>query len=216
MDPSSSVFRVLEAYQEFQNPASLRAVERTKSTSPSATLSPVTFPESYPFSLLYDLPKPSSGAASQSSNQLYNAGMGESAMVFLVLALSSPRKVFLSFLESSLDIEGRDHFAALLIQIFRVGGSVLSNDAFPSNWLNSNILVHKVLIKIMDPIATLLEREFVPNEQTQTQPTQPVDNNVWREAFCLLLRLLSSEHLTIEEFSAQVSSFFKENIIPLH
>ncbi|THH28531.1 hypothetical protein EUX98_g5658 [Antrodiella citrinella] len=194
--------KVLETYQEFQNPASIRAIERVRSISPSAAIPPVAFPETYPFSLLSDLPEMSNTGV-QNSLHVYNAGMGESAVVFLVLALSSPRKVFLNFLESCLDIEGRDNFAALLTQIFKVGQSILSNDAFPSNWLNSNILVHKVLIKVMDPIATLLEREFVPNEQTQAESSQPFDNNVWRDAFCLLLRLLSSEHLTIEEFSAQ-------------
>ncbi|KAL4253449.1 DOCK family protein [Abortiporus biennis] len=191
--------RVLESYKEFQNPASIKAIERTKSSTSSLNNVPVSFPESYPFSLLSHLPKNTLTSTGPSENKtIYNPGMGESAVVFLVLALSAPRKVFLSFLESSLEIEGREHCSALLMQIFRVGTSILNNEAFPSNWLNINILAYKVVVKIMDPIASLLEREFIP-----TDPTQSFDVNIWRGAFQLLLKLLSSEHLVIEEFNAQ-------------
>ena len=121
-------------------------------------------------------------------------------MVFLTLALSSPRKIWLNSLENIMDIEGRDTLATLLIRMFKVGISILGNDAFPSNWMNVNILVHKVLIKIMDPIATILESEFVPEEKA----SETFDVTLWREAFHLLFKLLSSEQLVIEEFSPQV------------
>lgn len=195
--------RVLESYQEFQNPASIKAMERNKSSTTPINNVPVTFPESYPFSLVSNLPKSAPNAVGALENKaLYNAGLGETAVVFLTLGLSSPRKMWLNTLESILDIEERDNFSALLTKMFKVGTSILSNDAFPSNWMNVNILVHKVLVKIMDPIATLLERHFVPDETS----SQAFDVNLWREAFNLLFKLLSSEQLVIEEFSPQVGA----------
>lgn len=120
--------------------------------------------------------------------------------MFLVLVLSSPRKHVLNFLESSLEIEGRDNFATLLSQFFKVSTSILDNDAFPSSWLNVNILAHIVLIKMMDPVASLLERDFIPDQDA----TFSFDARLWREGFYMLLKLLSSEQLVIEEFSPQV------------
>jgi dedicator of cytokinesis protein 3 len=70
-------------------------------------------------------------------------------------------------------------------------------------------LAHKVLIKMMDPVATLMEREFIPEQDAVYQ----FDSNLWREAFYMLLKLLSSEQLVIEEFSPQVSCEF--NLITL-
>lgn len=172
---------------------------------------PVTFPESYPFSLVSLLPNAPRNAPhttlASGGSLIFNPGLGETAIVFLVLVLSSPRKHVLNFLESSLEIEGRDNFAALLSQFFKVSASILDNDAFPSSWLNVNILAHKVLIKMMDPVASLLERDFIPDQDA----TYPFDTRLWREGFYMLLKLLSSEQLVIEEFSPQVcpSTFFR-------
>jgi dedicator of cytokinesis protein 3 len=133
-------------------------------------------------------------------DSLFNPGLGETAIVFLVLVLSSPKKHILNFLESSLDIEGRDRFVALLSQFFKSATSILENDAFPKTWLNVNILGHKVLMKMMDPIATILEKEFIPAHESGSK----FDSNLWREGFYMLLKLLSSDQLVIEEFSPQV------------
>jgi dedicator of cytokinesis protein 3 len=168
-----------------------------------ATL-PVTFPESYPFSLVAVLPKASvSGpTTSQTNETLFFPGLGETAIVLLVLILSSSKKDIHNFLESSLEIEGKDKFIALLSLFFQSSTSILENNAFPKSWLNVNILAHKVLIKIMDPIATILERDFIPETDLENQ----FDQNLWKEGFYMLLKLLSSDQLVIEEFSPQVRS----------
>jgi hypothetical protein len=139
-------------------------------------------------------------ALTSEGSLIFNPGLGETAIVFLALVLSSPKKDILNFLESSLEIEGREHFASLLSQFFKVSASILDNDAFPCSWLNVNILAHKVLIKMMDPVASLMERDFIPEQDAVYQ----FDPNLWREAFYMLLKLLSSEQLVIEEFSPQV------------
>ncbi len=165
----------------------------------------MTFPESYPFSLLATLPETprSSGITTtipKDADNIFNPALGETAVVFLVLILALPVKDILHFLESSLVIEGRERFISLLSQLFKVATSILDSEAFPKTWLNINILAHKVLIKMMEPVATILEKEFIPSQEQESD----FDSNLWRECFYMLLRLLSSDQLVIEEFSPQV------------
>lgn len=131
---------------------------------------------------------------------VFNPGLGETAIVFLALILSAPTKHIYNFLESSYDIEGKDNFATLLMQFFKVATSILDNDAWPSTWLNVNILAHKVLIKMMDPVATLLKGIFIPPPSAYSQ----FKSDLWRDAFHMLFKLLSSDQLVIEDFTAQV------------
>lgn len=198
--------RLLDSYREYQNDESLKALERTRSGTALAAPIPVSFPESYPFSLFAQAPNTErtdimSGASTQSVQVTYfNCTLAEIGVVFLVLVLSSPKKDIFNFLESSLEIEGKDNFANLISSFFRVSVSILDNEAFPSTWMNVNILAHKVLIKIVDPVAQLLERDFIPQAQDFK-----FNASLWREALYMLLKLLSSDQLVIEEFSPQVS-----------
>lgn len=159
--------------------------------------------------MLACLPKnPATAATSTTSTSSekhldFIPGLGEVAIVFLVLVLAAPKRHLLGFLESMLEIEGPGNFSAFLFKCFKVAVSIINNDAFPKNWLNVNVLAHKVLIKLMEPIATLLEREFVPHSQSARE----FDPTLWREAFHVLLKILSSEHLVIEEFIPQVGAF---------
>jgi dedicator of cytokinesis protein 3 len=197
--------RLLESYRELQSPANAHAVERKRlpTTAPSTTL--VSFPESYPFSLIAQLPRVPKGfnGVYQAEGQvLFSPTQGETAIVLLVIILSSPKKYLLNFFEGVFEIEGRDNFAALLLQLFRVATSILDNDAWPANWLNVNIMAHKVLVKMMDSVAVLLEKRFIPSDDGAVQ----FNTELWREAFQVLLKLLSSDQLVIEEFSPQVVS----------
>ncbi|PCH43835.1 cytoplasmic protein [Wolfiporia cocos MD-104 SS10] len=192
--------RLIDSYLELQEPASQRAIERSRSSAPISTTYPVTFPDTYPFSLATQLPKntpTTSGSFDVKAD--FSPTTGEIAIVILVLALSASKKQLLGYLENIWEVEGSKNFAAVLMRFFKVALSILRNDAFPSNWLNVNILAHKVLIKMMDPIASLLERAYLPNGQSQEEFDAPL----WREAFHVLLKLLSSEHLIIEEFLPQ-------------
>lgn len=203
---------------EYQNPASQRALDRSQSNLPSGPSHPVTFPESYPFAMLAFLPKNPATTSASTTSALsekrpdFVPGLGEVAIVFLVLVLAAPKRHLLGFLESMFEIEGPDNFSAFLFKCFKVAISIINNDAFPKNWLNVNVLAHKFLIKLMDPIATLLEREFVPHGQS----TSEFHPTLWREAFHILLRILSSEHLVIEEFIPQVSTHAHEQCVILN
>ncbi len=72
---------------------------------------------------------------------------------------------------------------------------------FPKEWMNVNVLAHKVLIKIMDPISLTLEKEFIPPQELEST----FDANLWREGLQMLLKLLSSEQLMIEDFSLRLA-----------
>jgi len=195
------IFRLVESYHEYQSPASRRAMEQVRSTSTLPSNIPVTFPESYPFSLLSHLPKwPSNGSSTTDISSMFYPGLGETAMIFLVLLSVTSKKQLLDFLESSFEIEGRDNFSKMLISIFKVASSILDNEAFPGSWLNVNILAHKVLIRFWDPVTTILEREFIPRPDGGFE----FDKALWTEGFHMLLKLLSSEQLVIEDFSPQV------------
>ncbi|KAG7090843.1 hypothetical protein E1B28_009925 [Marasmius oreades] len=193
--------RLLDSYREFQSPPTLEALTRLRTPSTVKAAIPVPFPESYPFSLLAYYPEveKTSLRVQPHAEQLFNPGLGEIAIVFLVLLLSSPTKDILNFLEDSLAIEGRERSVTLLSHFFTVATSILENDAFPKTWLNVNILAHKVLVRMLDPVSNLLLKEFIPPEDMESQ----FNPTLWREAFYMILKLLSSEKLVIEEFSPQ-------------
>ncbi|KIY44576.1 hypothetical protein FISHEDRAFT_51256 [Fistulina hepatica ATCC 64428] len=194
--------RLLDSYMELKSPESMKAMEHARSISALKFSVPVSFPESYPFSLLSYLPTPPKKLKSSSllarENSVFIPAFGETAMVFLVLALISPPEFISNFLQSSLDIEGRDRFVALLSQIFKVANSMLDNEAWPKTWLNVNILAHKVWIGLMWPIAAIMVKEFIPSSNDES-----FNASLWTECFYTLLKLLSSDQLVIEEFSPQ-------------
>jgi dedicator of cytokinesis protein 3 len=199
----------LDSYRQFKSVDNVLAVERIRSPATTPTPIPVVFPESYPFSLISHFPtsaKGFTGAYQTDGQALYSPAQGEIAIVFLVLVLSASKKHLFNFLESTFEIEGRENFANLLMQFFRVSTSILDNEAWPQNWLNVNILAHKVLTKMMDSVEVILEREYIPKRNSSWQ----FNAQLWRDGIHMLLKLLSSDQLVIEEFSPQVSFFFCE------
>lgn len=206
IDPLLSLLpQLLDSYREIQSPGSKKVIERSKTPSTIKSAIPVTFPESYPFSLISSLPEPPRGVSnvpiSREGDTVFHPALGEVAVVFMVLILASPMKYIANTFSLILDIEGRDRLVALLSQFFKVATSILENDAFPKEWMNVNVLAHKVLIKIMEPIALVMEKEFIPPQELEST----FDANLWREGLQMLLKLLSSEQLMIEDFSPQVS-----------
>jgi flagellar biosynthesis regulator FlbT len=70
-------------------------------------------------------------------------------------------------------------------------------------------MAHKVLVKMMEAVEVLLERHFIPTDDS----TFPFNTELWREAFQVLLKLLSSDQLVIEEFSPQVGSLCRVYVV---
>ncbi|KAG8705728.1 hypothetical protein FRC08_001495 [Ceratobasidium sp. 394] len=197
--------RILESYQVLSTPETAKVLERVRGAATTPTAVPTAFPSSYPFSLLSFPPNTAKSpiwtgvAAAEESVQLFNCTLAEIATAFLTLIQSSPRKHLLGFLESTLDIEGREHLAKFMSLFFKVAISILRYDAFPANWLNVNVMAHKIILKMADPVAVMLTREFIPEESRADE----FDAALWYDAFMTLMSLLSSNQLVIEEFSPQ-------------
>lgn len=210
---------LLDSYKELESPTNLESVERQRTQASIISNVPVVFPSTYPFSLLSRdathgrIPNPAAAARRSSTatampndmdedRATLRSGLGEIACVFLVLVSLAPRKIFVNFLESSLEIEGKENFARQLNQIFHISKSILANDAYPTNWLNINIFAHRVLVNMLDPISEILEREFIPPQSTQ-EASLYFDTSLWKDFFETVLKLLSSPQLLIEDFSPQ-------------
>ncbi|ELU37716.1 cytoplasmic protein [Rhizoctonia solani AG-1 IA] len=197
--------KILESYQVLSSLETSKVLERVKTMAATPVTVPTAFPISYPFSLLSFPPNTAKSpiwtgvAAAEESVTFFNCTLAETATVFLTLVQSCPRKHLLGFLESTLDIEGRDHLAKFMSLFFKVAISILNHDAYPTNWLNVNIMAHKVILKMADPVAVMLTREFIPEENHADQ----FDAALWYDALAMLMTLLASDQLVIEEFSPQ-------------
>jgi len=116
----STHLRLLESYLEFQDP--LNALRSNGHGRPRrAGGGTVIFPSR---TRLAGAQLPSAVrpwvAAPAESQTLYCPAQGETALVFLVLVLSSPKKHLIYFFESMFEIEGRENFTLLLAQFFKV------------------------------------------------------------------------------------------------
>ncbi|BGP50279.1 Deoxycytidine kinase 1 [Rhodotorula kratochvilovae] len=202
--------RLLEAYRELENLANLDAIERQRSPASIPAVVPVVFPASYPVSLLA---YPTDYARRQATGKetrpgkgddpstwpTLRTGIGEIACVFLALIQLAPRAILVNWLESTMEVEGKDTFARQLGSVFRVARGILENEAFPADWLNMNALAHRVVLKLVEPAAAILERDFIPPPAASFR----FNTALWRDFFSMLLELLASPQLLIEEFSPQ-------------
>ncbi|EPQ25943.1 uncharacterized protein PFL1_06398 [Pseudozyma flocculosa PF-1] len=104
-----------------------------------------------------------------------------------------------SFLEEERDLGGHELCGKFLSNFFEVASSILLNEAFPATWLNINILAHQMVLKMADPLAAMLVRDFIP----PADRSPSFDTELWRSGLGMLLTLLSSEQLVIEQFKPQ-------------
>ncbi|EJU03981.1 hypothetical protein DACRYDRAFT_105054 [Dacryopinax primogenitus] len=197
--------KILESYRELQSTASRQTIARSKSVIATGSLAPVVFPASYPFALVASSPAASQGSGYKSPiigadfSTFFNSTLAETAIVLLVLILSASPKYLLGFFEFLLEVEGNENFSRFLSQFFKVAISILSNEAFPSTWLNVNILAHKVILKIAAPISDVLIRQYIPDQNM----TYQFNSTMWQDALLMLFKLMSSPQLLIEDFSPQ-------------
>lgn len=209
----SMVPKMLETYKEMKSPESLRAIRNHRSPSTVVSSTPVLFPSSYPFPLVAKTPEHDgstgktkslmalndSTPASQVAQDFLHCGLGEIAAILTMLVILSPRKHLSGLFEEQLDLEGPEKLSTFVIDFCEVGSSILLHEAFPSSWLSINILAHQMILKMSDPIAALLVREFIPPQNQSAD----FDVDLWKAAFQMLLTLLSSDQLVIESFRPQ-------------
>lgn len=201
--------RLVESYREMQNFANLEAVERQRSQASVASTSPNVFPSTYPLSLLSytasqarRLDAGSNETQGEEQSETWptlQAGVGEVAAIFITLVLLSPRKIFVNWLESTLEIEGKDTFARQLGQMFRVAQSIVEEEAFPSDWLNVTALAHRAVMQVIESVTDILVSDFLPPPSSSFS----FNTALWKDFFGMLLKLVASPQLLIENFSPQ-------------
>jgi hypothetical protein len=234
--------KLLESFREFESPANVEIVQRLGTTASVISSVPIVFPATYPFSLLNSLPpKPNLNPSNSMSNPndpnnnpsvgqqnnpptVQNA-LGEIAVVMITMIMLAPSRMLKNHLELMLEVEGKTNFGKFLSKIFKAFYSILKNASFPSNWLNINVISHKAILKLLEVVSKILQREFIPttaNEHDQlkeqmnlkraghvreepsgSEEEERFDSNLWSDFFVLNHGLLSSKLLIIEEYPPQ-------------
>ena len=189
----SLVPRLLDTLHEIGESSLLQVLGRHRSPATVVSKTPVVFPATHPLPLLSE---PLAGVASPSRTGL-DALRADLLAVVAASLYISPVTVSRSYLESLIDVEGTAFVARFLKQIFQTGVSLLSHNAYSSSWLNLDMLVHKATINLAAASSSILRRYFVPERRDATS----FDNGLWRSFFDMLLKLLLSPSLVIEEFS---------------
>ncbi|KAI7952095.1 hypothetical protein MJO28_007779 [Puccinia striiformis f. sp. tritici] len=237
--------KLLESFREFESPTNVEIVQRLGTTASVISSVPIVFPATYPFSLLNSLPpkpnlnpsntsndpnnNPSVGQQNNSPPTVQNA-LGEIAVVMITMIMLAPTRMLKNHLELMLEVEGKVNFGKFLTKIFKAFYSILKNVSFPSNWLNINVISHKAILKLLEVVSKILQREFIPTSKikdlqklkehmnlsrsghTMEDPLESsseqedegrFDSNLWSDFFVLNHGLLSSKLLIIEEYPPQ-------------
>ncbi|EFP93450.2 uncharacterized protein PGTG_19253 [Puccinia graminis f. sp. tritici CRL 75-36-700-3] len=151
--------------------------------------------------------------------------LGEIAVVMITMIMLAPSRMLKNHLELMLEVEGKTNFGKFLSKIFKAFYSILKNASFPSNWLNVNVISHKVILKLLEVVSKILQREFIPTtahehdqskeqmnlkraghvreEPSGSEEEERFDSNLWSDFFVLNHGLLSSKLLIIEEYPPQ-------------
>lgn len=168
---------------------------------------------------------PIPGSQSSHSPPTVQNALGEIAVVMITMIMLAPSRMLKNYLELMLEVEGKVNFGKFLSRLFKAFYSILKNKAFPSNWLNINVISHKAILKLIEVVSTILQREFIPRD-TPSDSNQRIsetnyprgrgsrrdndlededqfDSNLWSDFFVLNHGLLSSKQLVIEEFPPQ-------------
>ena len=109
----------------------------------------------------------------------------------------SPSTIFANYLQSTVEVEGLENTARSLGQLFRFGTAQLEYEAFPPSWLSVSMLAHKCISRLAGPAANVLIQHYVPSQADAAT----FNTGLWRDFFEMLLRLLASPSLLIEDFS---------------
>ena len=99
-----------------------------------------------------------------------------------------------------LDIEGTEACATTLKAIFDFCKSIVRFDAFPRQWLTLGLMCFSAIVRLMDVVAGILEREaFIP----PAKGSAGFDVQLWTKCFELLSDLCGSDELALEDQTQQ-------------
>lgn len=197
---------LLDSYIELASSDTLSTVNRQRLMSTSIfKTSPDVFPTSHPIALIAELPPPSlldKRAIAEDglpTSESFICGTVEISVVIFTLILSAPRRHILRWLTELVEIEGSATLSAILKRTFDFCSRTIKNEAFPSQWLTLKLLSMGSMVRLLDPVAELLETAFIPpfNETSQ------FDIDLWRSVFELLCDFCGNEQLSLEDMTQQ-------------
>lgn len=188
--------RLSESYHEAGLPETRQLLLRHRSAQTAVQKEPTVFPATHPAPLLLD-PPPSTTTLSLADTAPIVAVRGEASSAIIVLIHIAPVHILSNYLQSSLEIEGFTNFSRFLANLLRTCCSFLRYEAFPSTWLNISMLAHKSIAKIAKPIANVMQQYLIPEKNDAAS----FDLGIWKGFFDMMLNLLASPSLVIEEFS---------------
>lgn len=187
--------KLLEYYADLRSDSLLQVVQSNPTQTAAASASPPVFPTANPFYLLSQQPAESNlpeedGVDEDTAPTSRSASMrhlrGEVAAVVLSMLHLCRPNVITNFLEATLEVEGSEHFVKLLGDLFRFERMVIEEDAFPGRWLNFNLVAHRVVLKTIECLAPLMQREWIPSQDS----TYLFNYTLWREFLEALFTLL--------------------------
>ncbi|KAF3942013.1 hypothetical protein ABW19_dt0207725 [Dactylella cylindrospora] len=94
---------------------------------------------------------------------------------------------------------GEDEMALSLANTLTVHNSVLSGEAFPKNWLSVHVYHHRWTVMNLKAISNVLIESFLP----EPDDAEKFNMELWLSFFETLLKLVSSDALTLETFPEQ-------------
>jgi len=92
-----------------------------------------------------------------------------------------------------------DDLTVLLENILRVHMSILSGEAFPSEWLSVHIFHHKSTMKTLQYLSGIMLESFLPDPDE----AENFNTELWKMFFSTLLKLVGSSTLALETFPEQ-------------
>jgi dedicator of cytokinesis protein 3 len=188
--------RLAELYNETGLPGTRRLLLQHRSAATVIQKEPTVFPSSHPAPLLVELPPAATTMPSQGTGPTIIL-RGETAACIVVLMHIAPANVLNNYLHGCLEIEGFSSFSRFLSSLLRTCCSFLAFEAFPSIWLNISMLAHKAIVKIAKPVADIMQQYLIPDKDEAAS----FDLEIWKNFFDMMLKLLSSPSLVIEDFS---------------
>jgi dedicator of cytokinesis protein 3 len=195
---------LLGSYKELGSAITKGVLSRHRSST-SFKSTPDAFPMVYPFTLISDLPPVSLLDKAPGDDGLtppgtFVPGLAETATVIITLILATPRRNMINWMMEILDIEGLQYVTKTLKSIFDFCSSVIRFDAFPKQWLTLSLMCFRGILRLLDPIAEVLDREaFIPSVEN----ADGFDVRLWMSCFALLCEICGSEELALEDHTQQ-------------
>ena len=197
---------LLESHTELSSQETTALLRRQRCASSSVFKNvPEVFPATVSFALLSELPPPSlldkKTAAEDGlpTSETFVCGTVEISVVIFTLILSAPRHNILRWLAELVDFEGRSTASSILKRAFSLCSKTIKHEAVPAQWLTLNLLCLSAMVRLLDPLADVLEASFVP----PIGETEDFDVELWRNVFELLCDFCENEQLSLEDMTQQ-------------